>query len=252
MRAGPAAAAARAPRARADCATATSTCCGRDLEQPGLVGSLMQAGPVSADLRALVAAGAGPGRQGRRRPRHGGREADRAAPDGARPGRRSARRRLRARQLLPRLRARGRRRWAWWSGVDASRPMLERAVRETSAAGIDNLCFVFADAAALPFRDASFDAACCFAALNLFAEPFRALDEMRRVLAPGRAHRPVHEQPRPHRARCGRSRARSRRRRASACSTRKRSWTRCASAASRDIRQRLSGLTQFVGGRLPA
>jgi SAM-dependent methyltransferase len=70
-------------------------------------------------------------------------------------------------------------------GFDASRPMLERAVRETERAGIDNAVFVHGDAAALPFRDASFDAVCCFAALNLFAEPFKALDEMSRVLTPG-------------------------------------------------------------------
>ena len=41
------------------------------------------------------------------------------------------------------------------------------------------------DAVELPFRDASFDAVCCFAALHLFAEPFVALDHMARVLTPG-------------------------------------------------------------------
>jgi SAM-dependent methyltransferase len=70
-------------------------------------------------------------------------------------------------------------------GIDASRPMLERAVRETEAAGLDSVVYVYGDASALPFRDASFDAVCCFAALNLFAEPFKALDHMTRVLTPG-------------------------------------------------------------------
>jgi SAM-dependent methyltransferase len=70
-------------------------------------------------------------------------------------------------------------------GIDASRPMLERAVRETERAGLDNVAYVHGDASALPFRDASFDAVCCFAALNLFAEPFEALDQMARALTPG-------------------------------------------------------------------
>jgi ubiquinone/menaquinone biosynthesis C-methylase UbiE len=70
-------------------------------------------------------------------------------------------------------------------GIDSSRPMLERAVRESRAARLDNLVFVHGDAAVLPFRDASFDAVSCFAALNLIAEPWKALDEMTRVLTPG-------------------------------------------------------------------
>jgi len=41
------------------------------------------------------------------------------------------------------------------------------------------------DAVRLPFRDASFDGVCCFAALHLFADPFEALDHMTRVLTPG-------------------------------------------------------------------
>lgn len=69
-------------------------------------------------------------------------------------------------------------------GIDASRPMLERALLETTAARLDNVVFVHGDASALPFRDASFDAVCCFAALNLFAQPFAALDHMARVLTP--------------------------------------------------------------------
>jgi SAM-dependent methyltransferase len=67
-------------------------------------------------------------------------------------------------------------------GLDASRPMLARAVEEGLRA---NLAYVRGDAAALPFRDGSFEAVCCFAALHLFADPFAALDEMRRVLMPG-------------------------------------------------------------------
>ena len=117
-------------------------------------------------------------------------------------------------------------------GIDASRPMLERAVRETRDAGLDNLCFVFADAAALPFRDASFDAVCCFAALNLFADPFRALDEMRRVLAPGgriALFTSSHGRTRP----AAHARERDRRaRRDPHVRPGTSSWTRCASAGS--------------------
>jgi SAM-dependent methyltransferase len=67
-------------------------------------------------------------------------------------------------------------------GLDASKPMLDRAVREANPA---NVSYVRGDAHALPFRDASFDAVCCFAALYFISEPLRALDEIARVLAPG-------------------------------------------------------------------
>lgn len=67
-------------------------------------------------------------------------------------------------------------------GIDASQTMLARAVRDTDAG---NVGYVRGNAVALPFRDASFDAVCCFAALHLFADPFEALDHMARVLTPG-------------------------------------------------------------------
>jgi SAM-dependent methyltransferase len=67
-------------------------------------------------------------------------------------------------------------------GLDASATMLERAVRDTPGGGI---AYVRGDAMALPFRDATFDAVCCFAALNLIPDPYATLDEIARVLAPG-------------------------------------------------------------------
>jgi SAM-dependent methyltransferase len=67
-------------------------------------------------------------------------------------------------------------------GIDASSAMLARAVHETRAPGV---AYVRGDASAMPFRDASFDAVCCFAALYLIEEPLKALDEIVRVLAPG-------------------------------------------------------------------
>lgn len=69
-------------------------------------------------------------------------------------------------------------------GVDASRTMLARAVEELRRSEIENLALLRGDATRLPFRDSGFDAVCCFAALHLFPEPFAALDEMSRVLAP--------------------------------------------------------------------
>ena len=70
-------------------------------------------------------------------------------------------------------------------GLDASPTMLAKAVAETREEGLENIAFVRGDATALPLRDGSVDCVCCFAALHLFAEPFVALDEMRRVLGPG-------------------------------------------------------------------
>jgi ubiquinone/menaquinone biosynthesis C-methylase UbiE len=70
-------------------------------------------------------------------------------------------------------------------GIDASRTMLARGVVDLEAAALGNLALIRGDATRLPIRDASFDGVCCFAALHLFADPFAGLDEMRRVLAPG-------------------------------------------------------------------
>ena len=67
-------------------------------------------------------------------------------------------------------------------GLDASASMLEVAVRETES---ENAVYLRGDAGALPFRDGTFDAVCCFAALYLIEQPLRALAELTRVLAPG-------------------------------------------------------------------
>jgi SAM-dependent methyltransferase len=70
-------------------------------------------------------------------------------------------------------------------GIDASETMLARGAEELRSSGPSNVALIRGDATSLPFRDATFDATCCFAALHLFAEPFDALDEIRRVLTPG-------------------------------------------------------------------
>jgi ubiquinone/menaquinone biosynthesis C-methylase UbiE len=222
----------------------------RDLEQPGLVGTLMQSGPVSRVYErwwrpafGRVAKGlTGPGMAEEKRIARllmGLGPGDGVLDVACGPGNfsRDFARVVGDEGLVV--------------GLDASRAMLERAVRETQAAGIANVCFVFADATAMPFREASFDAVCCFAALNLFPEPFEALDEMRRVLAPG-----------------GRvalftsSRGRTAALRALESAIAAPAGIRMFEQAElvealqargfADIRQRISGLTQFVGGRLPA
>jgi SAM-dependent methyltransferase len=79
-------------------------------------------------------------------------------------------------------------------GLDASVTMLERAVSEgpgrlaagaSQAAGGAGPVYVRGDASRLPFRGASFDGVCCFAALPMFADPMGALDQMAAVLRPG-------------------------------------------------------------------
>ena len=132
-------------------------------------------------------------------------------------------------------------------GLDASTTMLSRAVDDTG--GMEQVAYVRGDAQNLPFRDHSFDAVCCFAALHLFADPMMALDSITRVLTPG-----------------GRVAI------FTSCRNRSapvRTWESLLARPSgmrlfeRDevvnaleqrgfvqVRQRVAGLTQFVGGRL--
>jgi ubiquinone/menaquinone biosynthesis C-methylase UbiE len=133
-------------------------------------------------------------------------------------------------------------------GIDASRTMLERGAEENRQAGVENLVLIRGDATALPFADASFDAACCFAALHLFADPMRALDEMTRVLTPGgriAIMTSVRRQlaPGPFASAAERlSGMRLFRQGAIVDALQERGFE--------DVHQRLSGMVQFVGGRL--
>lgn len=70
----------------------------------------------------------------------------------------------------------------WAIGLDLSSPMLRRAVTHSSGTGAS---YVLGSAHALPFEDGEFDAVACHGALYLIPEPFRALDELVRVLRPG-------------------------------------------------------------------
>lgn len=68
-------------------------------------------------------------------------------------------------------------------GTDLSPQML--ALAERRCAGRDNATFREADVTALPFEDASVDAAICVQVLEYVPEVDRALAELRRVLRPG-------------------------------------------------------------------
>ena len=136
-------------------------------------------------------------------------------------------------------------------GLDVSQTMLARAVEDTRRAGLEQIAYVRGDAADTPFVDQSFDAVCCFAALNLFADPQAALDSFTRVLTPG-----------------GRlaiftsARGRSVPMRAFESLVAARSGMNMferdelvdalAERGYVDVRQRVTGVTQFVGGRLAA
>lgn len=132
-------------------------------------------------------------------------------------------------------------------GLDASTTMLDRAVDDTG--GMEQVAYVRGDAQNLPFRDQSFDAVCCFAALHLFADPMKALDSITRVLtdggrvaiftscrnrsAPVRTWESLLARP---------SGMRLFEREQVVDALERRGFTQ--------IRQRVAGLTQFVGGRL--
>jgi SAM-dependent methyltransferase len=135
-------------------------------------------------------------------------------------------------------------------GIDVSETMLTRAVKDTLEAGLaDRAAYVRGDASELPFRESSFDGVCCFAALHLFADPMRALDRMTRVLTPG-GRIAIFTSVR------GRSMALrgfdsiAERRSGMRMFERDEVVKALEERGYVDIQQRLTGLTQFVGGRL--
>jgi ubiquinone/menaquinone biosynthesis C-methylase UbiE len=134
-------------------------------------------------------------------------------------------------------------------GIDVSQTMLTRAASDTRRAGLDQVGYVRGDAAELPFRDKSFDAVCCFAAFHLFADPMRALDRMTAVMAPGgriALFTSVRARSAPVRTAESMLTARS--------GARMFEQDEVVRALERrgfvEIRQRITGITQFVGGRL--
>ena len=135
------------------------------------------------------------------------------------------------------------------TATDPEDELLREFAALDDTGGMEQVAYIRADAQDLPFRDQSFDAVCCFAALHLFADPMKALDSIARVLTPG-----------------GRvaifTSCRGR-------SAPMRTWESLMASQSgmrmfereevvealedrgfTQIRQRVSGVTQFVGGRL--
>lgn len=137
-------------------------------------------------------------------------------------------------------------------GIDVSVTMLTKAVSDTAAAGLsDRTAYVRGSAQDLPFVDRSFDAVCCFAALHLFEDPMRALDSMAAVLTPGgriALFTTVRGRSAPLRTLESIAGARS--------GTRMFERDEVVRALKQrgfeDVRQRITGVTQFVGGRLAA
>ena len=135
-------------------------------------------------------------------------------------------------------------------GIDVSVTMLSKAVADTANAGLaDRTAYVRGSAQDLPFVDRSFDAVCCFAALHLFADPMAALDSMASVLTPGgriAIFTTVRGRSAPLRTIESITGARS--------GARMFERTEVVRALERrgfeDVRQRVTGVTQFVGGRL--
>jgi ubiquinone/menaquinone biosynthesis methyltransferase len=70
------------------------------------------------------------------------------------------------------------------TGADFSLPMLARGAAKARRRAA-RLALCGADALALPFRDASFDAACVAFGVRNFADPLAGLREIGRVLRPG-------------------------------------------------------------------
>jgi ubiquinone/menaquinone biosynthesis C-methylase UbiE len=63
--------------------------------------------------------------------------------------------------------------------------MLGRARRRAAERGLSGICFVPADAAALPQPDGGFDVVLSLTGLHCFTRPAAALAEFHRVLRPG-------------------------------------------------------------------
>jgi SAM-dependent methyltransferase len=135
-------------------------------------------------------------------------------------------------------------------GIDVSESMLTRAVGDTQVAGMsDRAAFVRGDASELPFLDSSFDAVCCFAALHLFADPMRALDRMTAVLTPG-GRIAIFTSVRGRSAPLRTVESIAGRRSGMRMFERDEVTGALEARGYGAIQQRITGLTQFVGGRL--
>jgi ubiquinone/menaquinone biosynthesis C-methylase UbiE len=69
-------------------------------------------------------------------------------------------------------------------GLDASRPMLKKALEKANATAFHNVQFILGDAHILPFRDNCLDAVTCCFCLSWFSYPTITIREMMRVVKP--------------------------------------------------------------------
>jgi SAM-dependent methyltransferase len=121
-------------------------------------------------------------------------------------------------------------------GIDVSETMLTRAVADTQDAGLSD-------------RAAYVDGVCCFAALHLFADPMRALDRMTAVLTPG-GRIAIFTSVRGRSAPLRTFESIAGRRSGMRMFERDEVVEALESRGYSRIQQRITGLTQFVGGRL--
>ncbi len=131
-------------------------------------------------------------------------------------------------------------------GLDVSQTMLARAVGDTPG---EEVAYVRGDIGEPIFRDRSFDAVCCFAAFHLLSDPMGALDRMTRTLAPGgRIALFTTARPRsaPLRTVQGLMTARS----GAVMFDQDEVVAALEQRGYEDVRLLVSGVTQFVGGRL--
>jgi ubiquinone/menaquinone biosynthesis C-methylase UbiE len=135
-------------------------------------------------------------------------------------------------------------------GIDVSQTMLARAVEDTRASALTNVACVRGDAEELPFVDDSFDAVCCFAAFHLFRDPWRALDRMTAVLTPG-GRVAIFTTARHRTAPVRTAEALMARRSGARLFEEREVVSALEERGYEDVRQRVAGITQFVGGRLP-
>jgi ubiquinone/menaquinone biosynthesis C-methylase UbiE len=135
-------------------------------------------------------------------------------------------------------------------GIDVSETMLGKAVEDTRRAGLaGQTAYVRGSAQSLPLLEQSFDAVCCFAAFHLFADPMVALDSMASVLTRGgriAIFTSVRGKSAPLRTVESLVGARS----GSRMFEQGEVVRALEERGFTDVRQRIAGVTQFVGGRL--
>jgi SAM-dependent methyltransferase len=131
-------------------------------------------------------------------------------------------------------------------GLDVSQTMLERAVGDTPGGEV---AYVRGDISEQIFRQHSFDAVCCFAAFHLLADPMAALDRMTGLLAPG-GRIALFTTARPRSAPLRTFQSIATARSGAVMFDQDEVAEALSSRGYENVRVRVAGVTQFVGGRL--